>query len=102
MNTDYETQKITWGGIEIEIRWASNWMDFDDGTSMGHLEIQSIAPEHCPLPMTETGYRSHFIHADELNESGCALNFVEDWLAEESNCNKWLERKFAFDQMELF
>lgn len=102
MNTEYERQKITWDGIEIEVRWASNWMDYDDGTSMGHLEIQSVAPRRCPLPMTETGYRSHFIHANEIGEFGGPLNFVESWLAAESKSNKWLERKAAFNQMALF
>ncbi|NCN84215.1 MAG: hypothetical protein GW808_05655 [Sphingomonadales bacterium] len=101
MNTEYEIQKITWDGIEIEVRWASNWMDFDDGTSVGHLEIQSVSPQKHPLPMTETGYRSHFIHADEINQFGGALNYIESWLAAESKSNKWLERKAVFSQLAL-
>lgn len=102
MNTDYERQKITWDDIEIEVRWASNWMDYDDGTSMGHLEIQSVCPQKHPLPMTETGYRSHFIYEHEINEFGGPLNYVESWLDAESKSNKWLERKAAFNQMALF
>lgn len=102
MNTEYERHEITWDGIEIEVRWASSWMDFDDGTSMGHLEIQSIAPESSPLPMTETGYKSHFVHANEVNKFGGPLNYFEAWLAEESKSKDWRERKAAFDQMALF
>ena len=102
MNTDYEIQKITWDDIEIEVRWSPDYLSFDSGTYLGHLELESLSPKKHPLPMTRTGYRSHFIHPDEIAEYGGVLNFVEDWIKAESKSNEWLERKAAFNQMALF
>ena len=84
MNTDYETQKITWDGIEIEVRWSPDYLNFDSETRLGHIAIETIVPKKHPLPITETGYRSHFIHPDEIAEYGGVLNFVEDWIKAES------------------
>lgn len=102
MNRDYETYQLNWDGIDIEIRWARHWLDFDDETSMGHLEICSIGPEKHPLPMTETGYRSHFIHAQELDQHGGPENYVEAWLANESKSEAWIDCKAGFQQLALF
>lgn len=102
MSKEYETYQLNWDGIHIEIRWAKNWMDFDDGTNMGHLEIRSIEPEKHPLPITETGYRSHFLYAHELNEYGGPENYVEAWLANDSKSQAWAVRKADFQQLALF
>lgn len=50
---------LTWhdgvSDIEIEITLKPDY--FKD---VAHLEIRSIAPERATLPITATGYRSHF------------------------------------------
>lgn len=54
-----QTYSLTWhdgvSDIEIEITLKPDY--FKD---VAHLEIRSIAPERAPLPITATGYRSHF------------------------------------------
>ena len=101
MNTEYEIQQIRWDGIEIEVRWAPDYLSIDSGTYLGHLEIESRTPEKYPLPVTQTGYRSHFIHSDEIAEYGGVLNFVEGWLKAESKSKDWLDRNAAFNQPDL-
>ena len=102
MNTDYEREEITWDGITIEVGWAPEYFSIGNGKTMGHLEIASIKPDRAPLPMTETGYRSHWLQPEEMDEYGGALNYVEAWLAHAAKSKDWLERKAAFDQLELF
>ena len=102
MMKDYEFHNLTWRGIEIEIRWTQSWVEFDDGTSMGHMEIRSISPKKHPLPLTETGYRSHFMKADAIHEYGGPANYAEAWLDEEAKTPAWQQRLADFRQLALF
>lgn len=50
-----QAYRFTWRGIEIEAIYTPlQWK------TIAHLEVRSIKPERAPLPITETGYRSHF------------------------------------------
>lgn len=55
--TDMETQTycFTWQSIEIEAVYRPRY-----NSIIAHLEIRSINPERAPLPITNTGYLSHF------------------------------------------
>lgn len=56
--TDYI---IRWNDMAISIRHVTGrFAGFD------HIEVSTIEPERAPLPITETGYRSHFLHASTL------------------------------------
>ncbi|MFA6032216.1 MAG: hypothetical protein WC889_04875 [Myxococcota bacterium] len=44
MKTDYAIIHKNWNGIEIEIRWIADYVSFDDGQSMAHLEVESVKP----------------------------------------------------------
>jgi hypothetical protein len=70
MKTDYAIIHKNWNGIEIEIRWNADYVVFDDGESMAHLEVESVKPARAPLPITETGYRSHFIQSQQCRSHG--------------------------------
>lgn len=55
MDQQTQTYRLTWRAIEIEARYQPfHWL------TIAHLEIESVNPERTPLPVTETGYRSHF------------------------------------------
>ena len=57
-----ETFHTEWNSIGIQITWEPSWLNLGDclGHDMGHLQVESTAPERTPLPITETGHRSHF------------------------------------------
>ena len=59
MKTDYAIIHKNWNGIEIEIRWIADYVAFDDGNSMAHLEVMSLKPERAPLPITECPSSKH-------------------------------------------
>lgn len=77
--SNYDIIRKSWNGIEIEIRWNPDHVALDDGSSMAHLEIESL--DRSPLPVTETGYRSHFIHEAEVAHYGGAEAYVDAWFA---------------------
>jgi hypothetical protein len=102
MNRNIQTFRIDWNGIAIEIRWEPNWLDMGDGFDTAHLQIESVLPERAPLPVTETGYRSHFTSADTVASYGGPAAFVEMWLAEESRSPAWRAQEQERRQMSLF
>ncbi len=70
------TMQIVWRGIEIEVRTEANWL----GNDITHIEVQTTP--RTPLPITETGYRSHFIDPQVLAEYDGVDDFVHQWLEE--------------------
>lgn len=85
-NKDYETYKLTWECIEIEARYAP-----DSWGVIAHLELETINPPRCRLPMTETGYRSHFHERGTIERdfNGDVVAAVIDWLNTEAKCKRW-------------
>ena len=97
-----ETHRITWRGIVIEIRYEAQWLGDDGPFATAHLEIEAIDPDRSPLPMTETGYRSHFTQASAIAEAGGPVAFVEAWLAADAGKRGGTEKEDAARQMTLF
>ena len=62
----YETFVLPWKGQALTLRWCVQW--FGDVTA--HLEI--VTDDRSPHPISETGYRSHFVHRQvvEVYSSG--------------------------------
>jgi hypothetical protein len=105
MSKDRNTtvERIVWHGITIEILFEPNWLGSADGTyPVAHLEVNSIDPERAPLPITETGYRSHFTDREIIAEAGGPVAFVEAWLAHEAKSPKWQRQRDQARQLKLF
>jgi hypothetical protein len=103
MNHSIETFRIDWNGISIEIRWEPSWLNLaSSGSDMAHLEIESIAPERASLPITETGFRSHFTSQETVAAYGGPVAFVEAWLETESQAPDWRKREQEQRQHSLF
>lgn len=60
-HAEYEIYSVSWRGMDLEIRHCPCWLSMpDDKFVTQHLEIRSTSKRI--LPITETGYRSHFIN----------------------------------------
>ena len=55
-----------------------------------------------PHPLSPTGYRSHFIAADELKAQGGAVRFVTAWLAREAMARSFVAAEQKRLQGDLF
>lgn len=89
---------IQWEGMTVSIRHVANW----SGTGFDHIEVRSVSPERAPLPITETGYRSHFLHGEDLERHGGAVAFVTGRLDHEAKREDWKEHVRATAQLPLF
>jgi hypothetical protein len=90
------TSQIVWHGVSVEItyrkrRWKS---DFD------HVELQ--VEDGRIIPVTETGYRSHFLPSGIVEEHGGPENYVLAWLDHEAENPDWKRREYAAQQLSLF
>ena len=105
MFQDYSITRKFYQGIEIEIRWQGSYVEFEDGTHLGHLEIESVKPARAALPITETGYRSHFIDAKTVTNAGGPAAYVEAWFEDAGATKCWHKcqtRQAASNQLSLF
>ena len=71
----YEEHHIDWRGQALTVRFCGCWM----GDEMAHLEI--ISPDQKPHPISETGYRSHFLNPIVFEEAGGPVAYTMSWLA---------------------
>ena len=77
----YETFSLDWKGQALTLRWCAKWSE--DITA--HLEI--ITEDRRPHPISETGYRSHFIPRERVEEAGGPVAYVKLWLESKDNGN---------------
>ncbi|MDR6849725.1 hypothetical protein [Sphingomonas sp. BE137] len=98
MDQEPQTYRFQWRGIEIEaiytpLKWGVT----------AHLEIRSIRPERARLPITETGYRSHFYTPGTVQPlGGDVVAQVIAWLDEEATRPAWRTYAEANRQGDLF
>lgn len=92
------TYKILWRDIHIVIRHELDYLW--KGTS--HIEVHVVRPKRAAIPITESGYRSHFIPTLELINAGGSVTFVTAWLNREEKSKAWKERDFKSRQGDLF
>ena len=94
---------IEWRGIAIRISYAANWLNMAArGYDTAHVEVLSIDPDRAPLPITETGYKSHFTSAETVAAYGGPVAFVQRWLEEEAKSPAWKAYEGQSRQMSLF
>ena len=69
---------------------------------VAHLEIRSIKPDRAPLPITETGYRSHFHEPGTVEAHGGDVVAVVAWPDEEAETKAWMLYVETNTQYSLF
>lgn len=84
--------------ITIRITHARDYLS----SGSDHIEVESIRPKKAPLPITETGYRSHFMPALELMNAGGPVTFVTAWIEQEAKGKAWSKTATAKAQGDLF
>jgi hypothetical protein len=70
--------------------------------SSDHISVESINPEKAPLPITETGYLSHFMSPLALVNAGGPVAFVTAWIEQEAGDKTWTKAAAKKAQGDLF
>ncbi len=98
MSEANQIYRFRWRGIEIEARYIPVQYN-----AIAHLELESVDPVHEPLPMTETGYRSHYHPIGTIEASGYdVIGFVRAWLDDAAESPKWKQAELARRQGDFF
>ena len=91
------TTTIDWQGIALSVSYEDRWLG---GSLPAHIQVQ--AEHDQPLPITGTGYRSHFLPREEVEQAGGPVPYVLTWLAEEATSDEWRDRMERSRQSSLF
>jgi hypothetical protein len=100
----YEHHELEWRGILIAVRYCPDWSEAHAqimGRPVAHLEIETIEPAHAPLPLTSTGYRSHFVDAAEVAAAADPASYVLEALDMAAVDKSWQECELAARQYAL-
>lgn len=90
--------EFEWNGILISLDYRHKRWDVID-----HIEIKTIAPPDVPLPITETGYRSHFFHSDALEPyNNDPVAYISALLDDAAKHPAWKKQNIDARQYSLF
>ena len=96
---DIVTEILEWRGVTIEIGYEAAWLG---GDLSAHLELRVQNPEGAHLPVTDTGYRSHFLPREAVEDAGGPAAYVTAWLDEAATSKAWRAGELARRQLSLF
>lgn len=99
---EIEIVSLTWEAITIEVRYEAEWLRSAGDYKIAHLEVSAVAPERAPLPFTETGYRSRFLHRETVEAMGGPGAYVLAWLEEAAQAPEWQAQALERRQLTLF
>jgi len=103
MTARYQTIGFDWHGIPVSVvfcpDWSKAWRAVQ-GYPLWHLKISSDGRR--PLPISDTGFRSHFVSGAVLDDWGGPLPYVRTWLDCEAERPDWQAAELARRQLTLF
>jgi hypothetical protein len=97
---DYTDHHMDWEGIALLVKWCPSWNGENAIYQIAHLEIHTA--NKTPLPITETGYKSHFIDKEAVEALGGPLAYARAWLDEAAAEPAWKAKVQASRQLSLF
>ncbi len=95
MNEPSETITIVWRGITINATYRPKYF-----ANSAHVELRVPGKEK--IPVTDTGYRSHFHPQGEVEEAGGIETYVRDWLDRAAQSPSWKALEEQARQPDLF
>ena len=93
-----KADKLQWEGVTLAVAYEPRWLE----SETAHLEVRVQAPKGAPLPITETGYRSHFLPCGAVEDAGGPITFVRAWLDEAAKSAAWRRVRNRWRQLDLF
>jgi hypothetical protein len=92
------TCQLVWRGITCTVVHTTNYIF----PGQSHLELTVQSAPRVPLPITRTGYLSHFVPEDAVTAAGDAVAFFTEWLDREAASKAWVMAELARRQGDLF
>ena len=92
------TTRGTWQHVTFRVRHTPDYIL--KGTD--HIELIVIAPKREPLPITGTGYLSHFVIDSRVPNAKAGLAFFLEWINQEAKTKRWQKLDCKRRQLDLF
>ncbi len=92
------TARGTWQHVTFRVRHTPNYII----SRTDHLELIVISPKREPLPITNTGYLSHFVVDRSVRDAKAALAFFLAWIDREARTKAWQKADLKRRQLDLF
>lgn len=92
------THWFTWRHLRCKVQETDHYGQHD----WTMLQLEVIASRDTPCPLTTTGYRAHFLDADELAQAGGAVAFMAAWMNREAATRRYQDAEFRWRQGDLF
>ena len=105
MNEEVQIEEFDWQRITIQVRFhPKRWKIYEEtyGYPLAHLEIQTINPKRVPLPITESGYLSHHLAPQDVEDEGGPAAYVRAWLDFAARFPNWQSKQEQSRQLDLF
>ena len=100
---DSQNLSFIWQGITIDVQYTPDYSPSIKkiyGWTLAHLSIERRGAGH--LPISKTGYRSHFTAVAAIIENGGPEAYLKAWLDETANSETWQKYIAGERQMKLF
>ena len=91
--------RFTWRGVEMIASHEPNYLS---SAGWSHIELRVVLPKGKPVPITNTGYLSHFLDEDDLKAAGGPAAFFLAWLEREARSKAYKKALAAWAQLDLF
>ena len=85
---------------QLQARASST--QFQGRASSTQFQARASSTTREALPITETGYLSHFVYGREVPNAKAALAFFLDWIAREAKSKRWQKADNKRRQLDLF
>lgn len=92
------TERFTWRGIEMTATHSRDYIS----TGWSHLELRVVKPKGKPVPITDTGYLSHFLDEDTLAAAGGPAALFLAWIEREATSKAYAKTLARWQQLDLF
>ena len=93
-----ERHRLDWQGEHVTVTYEANWLDMG---LTAHLTVQAEREGPGVLPITDTGYRSHFTPVEAIDAAGGPVAFVLAWLDHAAKELAWQQLKDQQRQTSL-
>ena len=97
MTAQRDSFRLVWRGVVCRVRHRRNYLS----RGWSHIELTVVSPKGRPLPITDTGYLSHFLDEDDLYAAGGPVSFFRAWLDREAKSKAYLKALARGQQLEL-
>ena len=71
-----------WRGVRLRVRFTADYTGIE---GCARIEVIVVSPKRAPLPITESGYLSHFETDGRVRDAAAAPAYIVDWLDREAD-----------------